>query len=353
MHVDYIIIGQGLCGTWLSYYLLQEGASVLVVDSSALSHSASAAASGLINPITGKRLARQWMGDTILPFADSAYRKMEEQLGTSLIATIPIHTFFSTAEEATFFEQKASSTHDELLSFNGRVEGAEHYHDFYGIGTIYPASLINLHGLLSGWRGILEEKKALLEDIFDWSLCEHLENAVSYKGIRAKAIIDCSGAATASHPYFHRLPFALNKGEAIIATIPGLPRNAIYKYATLSIVPWAEDRFWLGSTFDWDFTDELPTAAFRQKTESILQQWLLLPYTLHEHFAAIRPATVTRDAFVGIHPQQPWLGIMNGMGSKGCSLAPYLANNFAKHLLHGLPLIAQVDVSRYIRVLSS
>jgi glycine/D-amino acid oxidase-like deaminating enzyme len=353
MHVDYIIIGQGLCGTWLSYYLIKEGASVLVIDQSAPEASASAAASGLINPITGKRLARQWMAESILPFAEDAYRTLSEVLGTSLYTTVPIHTFFSSSEEATFFEQKATSTHDELLTFNGSIEGAEYFNEHYGVGTIHPARLIDVHALISGWRTILKERHSLREELFDWSLCEHTDNAVSYKDVRAKAVIDCSGAATAHHPYFHRLPFALNKGEAIIAFIADLPRNAIYKYATLSIVPWAEDRFWLGSTFDWDFTDELPTAAFRHKTESILKQWLRLPYTLHEHFAAIRPATVTRDAFVGMHPQQSWLGIMNGMGSKGCSLAPFLANNFAQHLLHGIPLITQVDIARYTRVLSS
>lgn len=353
MHVDYIIIGQGLCGTWLSYYLLKEGASVLVIDQSAPNRSASAAASGLINPITGKRLARQWMAGTILPFAERAYRTFGEQLGTSLIQQVPIHTFFSRAEEAAFFEQKATSTHDELLSVNGTVAGAEHFNDHYGVGTIYPASLIYLHPFISGWRGMLTDRHILREEIFDWSLCEHADNAVSYKDVRAKGVIDCGGAAAAHHPYFHRLPFALNKGEAIIASIPHLPRNAVYKYDTLSIVPWSEDRFWLGSTFDWDFRDELPTAAFRQKAEGILQQWLRLPYIIHEHFAAIRPATVTRDAFAGMHPQQPWLGIMNGMGSKGCSLAPFLANNFAQHLLDGMPLIAQVDVARYTRVLSS
>jgi glycine/D-amino acid oxidase-like deaminating enzyme len=165
-------------------------------------------------------------------------------------------------------------------------------------------------------------------------------------------VIDCSGPAFAANMYFSRLPFALNKGEAIIASIPGLPRDAIYKYAQRSIVPWEEDRFWIGSTFDWDFTDEYPTEAFRARTVQTLAQWLRLPYELHEHFAAIRPATVTRDAFSGLHPMQPRVGILNGMGSKGCSLAPFLAHNLAAHLLQGAPLIPQVDVARYARVLS-
>ena len=346
MQTDYLIIGQGLCGTWLSYYLLREGASVIVIDKGT-GGAASQAASGIINPITGKRLARQWLGDTILPFAKKAYEALSSEMSVPLAAETSIHTFFSQAEEALLFEQKAAKAEDELLHYGSYLEAVELFNSHYGIGTIHPALLVDVRALLDGWRAVLAARSVLLPEAFSWEDCVLTEGGVNYKGISAKAVIDCSGAASASNSYFRQLPFALNKGEAIIASIPGLPRNAIYKYAQLSIVPWSADHFWIGSTFDWEFTDELPTPAFRQKAERILGQWLRLPYTFHEHFAAVRPATVTRDAFAGLHPQHRRLGLLNGMGSKGCSLAPFLAHNFAQHLVHGLPLIPQTDLGRY------
>jgi glycine/D-amino acid oxidase-like deaminating enzyme len=352
MRVDFIVVGQGLAGTWLSYFLLNEGASILVVDGNAGLKPASSAASGLINPITGKRLARQAMAEQLLPFAAEAYAEMESQLGLGLSETIPIHTFFSSAEEADFFEKKANASHGDLLHFGSRVEGDEHFTAPCGNGSIYPAQLINLQALLAGWREQLKARNALREEAFDWDACALTENSARYKDIEARAVIDCCGAATAYGPYFQALPFALNKGEAIIADIPGLPREAVYKHAHLSIVPWQEGRFWIGSTFDWDFTDALPTAAFREKATSILEQWLRLPVYFEAHFAAIRPATVTRDAFMGMHPRHPALGILNGFGSKGCMLAPFLAHNFTQHLLRGEPLLPQADVARYARVLS-
>ncbi len=351
MQLDYLIVGQGLCGTWLSYYLQKAGAAVLVIDAG-FARSASAAASGIMNPITGKRLARQWMADTMLPFASGAYGEMGRALNMPLAAELPIHTFFSTAEEAAFFEQKAEGAHEDLLSYNPRMAEEEHFNYHYGTGSIYPALLVDVPRLLQGWRAILSAKSALLEERFDWGQCAMQPGGVVYKNLHAKAVIDCSGAASAANPMFSRLPFAPNKGEAIVASIPGLPRNAIYKYDRLSIVPWRDDHFWIGSTFDWDFQDELPTAAFRQKAESTLRNWLRLPYELHEHFAAVRPATVTRDAFAGMHPQYRQAGILNGMGSKGCSLAPFLAHNLAEHLINGTALIPQTDLSRYARTLS-
>ena len=350
MQTDFLIVGQGLCGSWLSYYLLREGASVRVIDKGTGS-SASAAASGIINPVTGKRLARQWMGDVIFPFAQTAYSELGRELGETLAEETSIHTFFSTAEEAQLFEQKAAKAEDEILHYGTHMD-PELFNSHYGIGTVHPAMLVDVRALLEGWRAKLRTAGILMEENFDWKECLLEEYGVSYKNIRSNNIIDCTGAASATNPYFSRLPFALNKGEAILATIPALPQAAIYKYAQLSIVPWVDDQFWIGSTFDWDFTDELPTTAFRQKAEAILRQWLRLPYTMGEHFAAIRPATVTRDAFSGMHPLYPQLGMLNGMGSKGCSLAPFLAHNLAQHLVRGMPLIPQVDVGRYARVLS-
>ncbi len=350
---DFLIVGQGLCGTWLSYYLLQAGASVVVVDEGAMK-SASSAASGIINPVTGKRLARQWMGETILPFAAEAYEALGRERGVALAAETSVHHFFSSPEEGALFEPKAAGEGGSYLHYNSLLPAAGAFNAHYGSGTIHPAHLVDVPRVLSLWRQELAIRGALIEAAFDWSACViGPEDGVAWNGIVAKAVIDCSGAAAAANPYFERLPFALNKGEAIIADIPGLPRGEVYKYANLSIVPWGEgERFWLGSTFDWDFTDKLPTAAFRQKAEAILSGWLRLPYTFHEHFAAIRPATVSRDAFAGLHPHYRSVGILNGTGSKGCSLAPFLAHNLAVHLVSGAPLIAQVDVARYARALS-
>ncbi len=352
MKTDYLIVGQGLCGSWLSYFLMQAGASVLVIDRGT-ENSASEAASGIINPITGKRLARQWMGDTILPFARLAYERFGRDSGSSMSAEMPFHTFFGNSEEASFFEQKANSTHEDVLQCRITVAGSEHFNFHHGIGTVQQALLVDVVSFLQKSREKLAARSCLLNESFDWTGCRIDPEEVVYRDIHCKVIIDCTGAGTMSNPYFNRLPFALNKGEALIATIPGLPNDAIYKYAQLSIVPWKDNRFWIGSSFDWNFTDELPTEAFRNRAEAVLSHWLKLPFTLHDHFAAIRPATITRDAFAGLHPGHQRIGILNGMGSKGCSLAPFLAHNLAQHLLNKTELIKQVDVGKYRRILGS
>jgi glycine/D-amino acid oxidase-like deaminating enzyme len=72
MHVEFLIIGQGVSGTFLSYYLHKEKRSFIVIDDGDGS-SPSRIAAGIINPVTGRRMVTVWMADQVLPFAWDAY----------------------------------------------------------------------------------------------------------------------------------------------------------------------------------------------------------------------------------------------------------------------------------------
>jgi glycine/D-amino acid oxidase-like deaminating enzyme len=64
--VTYLIVGQGLAGTWLSYYLSQQGISFVIINSASQA-SASKVASGVINPVTGRRMVQTWIIEEVLP----------------------------------------------------------------------------------------------------------------------------------------------------------------------------------------------------------------------------------------------------------------------------------------------
>jgi glycine/D-amino acid oxidase-like deaminating enzyme len=54
----------------------------------------------------------------------------------------------------------------------------------------------------------------------------------------------------------------------------------------------------------------------------LLKTWLKVPFKIIDHKASVRPANIERRPFVGFHPTLKNIGILNGMGTKGCSLAP-------------------------------
>lgn len=350
MQTDYIIVGQGLCGTLLSYELMKAGKQVIVIDESN-PFTAGKVASGLINPVTGKRVVKSWMIDNLLTAAISTYKELETRLGVTIIHPWDILEFHPDAQHRDIFTERTPQYAAYLRIDIEENAWKETFNFNYGIGGVTQTMIINIRLLQDEWRKNLISNDSLLEERFDMEQCTITTNKVTYKNISAERIIFCDGSAGLSNPYFARLPFALNKGEVLIAEIPDLPRHYVYKNG-LKIAPWEDDKFWIGSSFEWTFENTLPSTKFREKTEWQLRNWLKLPYTITDHWASVRPATVDHKPFVGFHPGHTSVGIFNGMGAKGCSQVPYFAHQLAAHITNQEPIMPDADIQRFTRILS-
>ena len=95
-----------------------------------------------------------------------------------------------------------------------------------------------------------------------------------------------------------------------------------------------------------------PARHFYDHATHVLNSWLKKPYRVLFHKAAVRPATLERRPFVGLHPHVPQVGILNGMGTKGTSLAPFFAHQLTQHLVYDLPIAPEADIQRFNRILS-
>ena len=169
--------------------------------------------------------------------------------------------------------------------------------------------------------------------------------------MHARYILFCDGFASAGNPWFKNLPFAPNKGEGLLVEIKGLDPGLVYKKG-MSLIPYRKDIFWLGSSYEWTFENDQPSENFRKNAESWLKNTLKLPYSVVEHFAAIRPATLERRPFVGFHPGQPEIGILNGFGTKGCSLAPFFAKQVVDLIKGKGKIHPLADIGRFEKILA-
>lgn len=113
MQVDYLIVGQGICGTFLSHELIKAGKSVLVIDESK-PNSSSKVASGVINPITGRRMVRTWEIEKLMPYAVQAYREFGEELGVQLIRQCNILDFHPTPQMVMAFRERLPEEQEYL-----------------------------------------------------------------------------------------------------------------------------------------------------------------------------------------------------------------------------------------------
>jgi glycine/D-amino acid oxidase-like deaminating enzyme len=198
---------------------------------------------------------------------------------------------------------------------------------------------------LSGLGFILNEK-------FDASHLQTEDGYIAYQNITAQKIIFCDGTDGVNNSWFQLLPYAPNKGEALIIECNELTNQHIFKKAFL-LAPLPEDNiYWVGSNYQWEFDNENPSQQFYEQATSVLNGWLKKPYKVLDHKAAIRPATLERRPFVGFHPQFENIGILNGMGTKGTSLAPFFAHQLTQQLVYNFPIAPEADVRRFMRILS-
>lgn len=350
MQVDCLIIGQGICGTWLSYFLEKAGYSFLIIDE-AKDNSASKAAAGIINPVTGRRIVKTWMIDDILPFILASYSQLGAELEIEAIEQKNIIDFFPAPQMKLAFTERFEKDQEYLKYPQNENLFRPYFNYDFGYGEIQPGYLINLPGILPAYRNKLLQQKKILENKFEQSDLTITSTAINYRSIECTQVIYCDGIASFQNPYFRVLPFAPNKGEVLWIEAPGLPRSHIFKKG-LSLVPWSKDIFWVGSSYEWEFENDEPSFAFRERTTSLLTHWLKLPFKVIDHKASVRPATLERRPFVGFHPLYQSIGILNGMGTKGCSLAPYFAQQLVQYMLHQTPVHAEADIKRFNRVLN-
>ena len=351
MQTDIIIVGQGISGTMLSWFLHKEGKRFVVVDNNA-AFASSKVAAGIINPVTGRRYVYSWMIDTLMPFAYDTYTQMGNYLGIEVIRQKSVIDFFASPQMLDAFATRLTENDTFLHTYPDQNHFNQFFNHPFGCGEIRPAYVTNLSLLLSSWRQRLTELNCLREETFDAQVLSVISDGVQWGDITAQQLIFCDGATAIENRWFNLLPFSLNKGEALFIESEGLTNEHIFKIGML-LAPLAQKNlFWVGSNYQLQYEDEKPSEAFYTKTKAHLEQWLKVPFKIVDHKAAVRPATIERRPFVGFHPLHNNVGILNGMGTKGTSLAPFFAHQLVQHLVYGFPITPEADVKRFSRILS-
>lgn len=312
--------------------------------------SASAVAAGIVNPVTGRRIVKTWMIDELLPYVQQRYQEIGHSLQIDCIGQRNIIDFFPTPQMKLAFDERFASDTQYLSRPTDQNKWRAYFSYDFGAGEIQPCYLVNLPLLLPVYRKQLEQQGQLRTELFEIKQLTLSEDAVSYQDITAAKIIFCDGTAGNNNPYFKNLPFAPNKGEILLVQIPGLSSTNIYKKG-INLVPWKEEVFWMGSSYEWAFMDPYPSELFRKKSVAVLSEWVKIPFTIIDHWAAVRPATLERRPFAGLHPLYRQIGILNGMGTKGCSLAPYFAEQMMNLLLHDRSLHPEASIGRFKGIL--
>src|SRR5260221_13157588 len=165
--VDYLIVGQGLAGSVFAALLLERGRSFIVVDDQHRS-AASKAASGIINPITGKRLNRPALIGELIKEAFSTYPRIEQLLGASLFARRDVLRLFIDEEEQQRWEAKRQLPEYEPYVNPANPEVPPNLANIHGGFEITVAAQLDIRQLISRLRYVLIQQNRLLETRFQY-----------------------------------------------------------------------------------------------------------------------------------------------------------------------------------------
>lgn len=340
--VDYLVVGQGIAGTMFSHFLLKQNKNILVMDQND-GFIPSLAAGAVINPVTGRKSDLAWRIDELLPFASHTYKEIEYLVGVSIGHPSPIHKYFSNPADSDAFKDKQPTIAHHAQPLVDLDENIAH--PFGGI-EITTAYYINPRNILPAWRKYLSGLGLFREENFDYAELVLTDSGATYKDIKAKQVVFCEGTKMKHNPWFAYLPLKTAKGEALIIEMDGLPQDHIVLKGQF-LMPLGGNLFYVGATNEWIEDDRLPSEHKKQELVDGLAKMTNLPYKVISHLSGIRPTVRDRRPLLGKHPQFPQLATMNGMGTKGYSLAPWCAEMLVGHLEEGYPLDAEVDLKRF------
>lgn len=343
--VDYIVVGTGLAGIAFIEKLAQEGKTYVVIDGEG--RSSSLIAGGMYNPVVLKRFTAVWKIKEQLALAEVFYPAVEAKLKIKCWYPMPLYRRLASIEEQNNWFQAADQPHlGTFLSPEVEKRNIEGVDVSFGLGKVLSTGYLETNDLIPAYRQYLKEEGTYRKENFDYSLLEYNAEFVAYKDIKAKRIVFAEGIGVWQNPFFNELPLDGTKGELMIVKIPGLKCDFMLK-AGVFLIPIGDDQYKLGATYNWEDKTDLPTKEGEIELLDGLRSFVDLEVEVIEHIAGVRPTVKDRRPLLGRSLVSDRVLVLNGLGTRGVLLAPYLAEQLYNYIENNTTLDENISIHRY------
>jgi len=302
--------------------------------------------SGIINPVTGRRIVKSWNIDTLLPIAVATYKYLEKNSGQKLIYSRDIIRIFDSAGEQNDF--LARTAEDPYLPYL-KMPDPDHpisIEHTYGIGLISNSFQVDMAWLVRTLRHQFLVRREYKEEAFLYEDLIFKRSNFQYNSYSCQRIIFAEGYRQSENPWLSWLPIIPNKGEYF--TLVDTPYDPAFMYKkNLLLTRWHNGQWWLGATHHPGSASAELSLSGRQELTKRLGEFGL-DDSLATMKAGIRATTQDRMPILGWHPQYPRLGIFNGFGAKGASLIPWCAKIWAENMVRDHQIPPEIDLRRFI-----
>jgi len=345
MNVDYIIVGCGLAGIAFCEQLFAANKTFVVFDN--LSQQSSVVAGGLYNPVVLKRFTSVWKSKEQLDLALPMYHSIEEKLQIKIDYKIPVYRRFTSLEEQNnWFTASDNPLLTEHLSSTIIKNNNSFINAEYGFGEVLNTGRIDTNTLTTSYRKYLHENNQLIEEAFNYEGLQQSDNSISYKDISATHIVFSEGFGLKQNPFFNYLPLKESKGELITIHAPELKMDYILK-SSVFVSPLGNNLYHIGATYNWKDKTNVITKDGREELLNKLKTFLNCPFDVVDQVAGIRPTVKDRRPLVGRHPENKNLFVLNGLGTRGVMIGPYVAKQLFNFIENKIPLENEIDINRF------
>ncbi len=358
---DVVIVGGGVVGCGVAYFLSREGVSVMLIERDSVASHASGFAYGGLSPVIGSTETAPVL--SLSESAEAIHAELADRLPGESGVTYEYRRKTSLTVATNPAELESLKEVHDWLQVN--YEGQVSWHDNEAARNLEPRLGPSvLAGLFADRSGEVEPYKFTLAL---WQAAERagavMRNAevvgVTRKAGNVSAVrlesgeeIEANAFVLAAGPWMGKatewlgidMPISPLKGQILRLQAPGDPLRVSlawnHNYATTK----PDGLLWCGTTEERVGFDETPTAFGRDSIMSSVIE--VLPYLedaeLVHHTACLRPVAPDGLPVIGPAPNNDGVFIASGTGRKGIFLGPAMAR-VAADLVIGKS--SEVDVS--------
>ncbi|ANO47561.1 FAD dependent oxidoreductase [Flavobacterium columnare] len=343
--IDYLIVGSGIAGISFAEIAKNNGKSVRVLDD--FSTNSSRIAGGLYNPVILKRFSEVWKAKEQIHFSLPFLETLQAKLKTNFVFPIPVFRKFASIEEQNNWFQACDKTNlSPFLSPKIIHKKYESITSDYGFGEVLYTGYVEIALLIDAYINRLKEENSFINERFEYNSIEFLDESILYKGDFYKNIIFAEGYGLVNNPFFNDLPLDGTKGELLIIKAPNLKLDVVLK-SSIFILPIGNSLFKIGATYNWKDKTDIPTEEGKMELINDLRELIDCDFEVVEHFAGVRPTVKDRRPLLGTHSVYKRLHILNGLGTRGVMLGPWLAYNLFNFLENGIELDRNISTERF------
>lgn len=345
MNVDFIIVGQGIAGTSFAFELIKHNKTFVIVDQFKI-NTASRVALGIYNPLVLKWFTKAWDVDKQLAYFYDFYNDLNIFLGSKLYSDLGIYKFLRTPYDQNNWLAKQSNSNrsrymsSELCSIpNAGLIDQKFYGVVKSAGRVDVSLLLNLFREHCINNNLLINKKLNYQDL-------HINSQfIQFEHVKSNNIIFCQGYSGINNPYFDNLRLTPTKGEILTIHSKDLKlKNIIHSGFLLSSTN--NDYYSVGATYDWQDINVIPTLTAKKKLINNLKSVIRVDYRITNHEASIRPSSFDRRPLIGSHNKLKNLYILNGLGTRGILLAPYMSQCLINNIYKDIPIPNEININR-------